>query len=82
MDECSLVPRVSIVTRKKGKGPPIFVGLCEHALSVVECRGLEDIGRLLDKLASGEWHVATHCKILGVTRHGRTNYNVVMLGYK
>ena len=80
MDECSLVPRVANVSRKKGEGPPIFAGLCKHAPSVVKCRGLEDVGRLLDKLASGEWPVATHCKILGVARHGRTNYNDVRVG--
>ena len=80
-DEVSLLPPPTIQPLPGHKGP-FLVGLCEPATELLPYVSIETIKEVIHKLIAKEWHLATHCKITGVTRHDKYNFRLIPVSFE
>ena len=80
-DEVSLLPRLTVQPLPGHKGP-FVVGLCEHGPELLPYVSIETIKEVIRKLIAKEWHLATHCKITGVTRHDKYNFRLIPVSFE
>jgi len=80
-DEVALAPRLSIDTTG-GTSNARFVGLCEHAPQIVPYKNVDSVRDVINKLISGDWHLATHAKVLGVSRHDSKCFRMLPITFE